>query len=102
MSSAEKHVDDDRRPRPLDDNRRADGDNSNLVRVAGRDYLTAARLAEILGVTCRTLHRWDALRVGPPKIKIGRTVLYDAAKIPTWLESRESKPVRLAARGGAS
>lgn len=72
-----------------------------VVRIAGRDYLSAARLAEILGVTTRTLHRWDAHRVGPPKIKAGRLVLYDAEKIPAWLESRETRPVRLTARRDA-
>ena len=75
--------------------------NTDVVRIAGRDYLTAAKLARTLGVTTRTLHRWDAHRVGPPKIKAGRLVLYDAEKIPTWLESRETRPVRLTARRDA-
>lgn len=36
------------------------------VEIAGRCYVTADRLAAILGVTVRTLCRWDAARIGPP------------------------------------
>src|SRR4051794_13417689 len=51
------------------------------VEIAGRHYITADRLAAMLGVTARTLGRWDAARIGPPKIKIGRLVLFDLAKL---------------------
>ena len=63
------------------------------LEIAGRRYVTAAQLATTLGVTVRTLSRWDAARIGPPKIKIGKLVLFDLAKLPEWLASRQSKPV---------
>jgi hypothetical protein len=44
-------------------------------------------------VTTRTLARWDDRRFGPPKIKVGKLILYDLAKLPGWLESHESTPV---------
>ena len=47
------------------------------LEIAGRRYLTAERLATSLGITVRTLARWDAARIGPPKIKIGKLVLFD-------------------------
>ena len=60
------------------------------IEIAGRQYITAHRLAAALGVTVRTLTRWDAARIGPPKIKIGKRVLFDVAKLPEWLATREA------------
>ena len=68
------------------------------IEVAGRRYITADRLAAMLGVTVRTLGRWDAARIGPPKIKVGKLVLFDLAKLPAWLAARETEPVRAAGR----
>lgn len=68
------------------------------VEIAGREYITPEALADLLGVTTRTLARWDAARIGPPKIKVGRTVLFDLAKLPESLASRETAPVRLSGR----
>jgi len=64
------------------------------VEIAGRHYLTADRLANMLAVTVRTLARWNTSRIGPPKISIGKTVLYDLSKLPDWLASRETHPTR--------
>jgi hypothetical protein len=64
------------------------------VEIAGRHYVTAERLASMLGVTVRTLARWNASRIGPPKISIGKTVLFDLAKLPDWLATRETHPTR--------
>lgn len=77
-----------------------DDQSKAKISVAGKTYLTASGLAEILGITPRTLARWDEARVGPPKIKIGRLVVYDTDKIPDWMARHESQPVRLAAREG--
>jgi hypothetical protein len=68
------------------------------VEIAGRRYVTADRLAATLGVTVRTLGRWDAARIGPPKIKIGKLILFDLAKLPDWLATRETEPVRASGR----
>jgi hypothetical protein len=64
------------------------------IDVAGRRYVTADRLASMLHVTTRTLARWTAARIGPPKIKVGKLVLFELAKVPGWLASRETEPVR--------
>ena len=68
------------------------------VEIAGRRYVTADRLAATLGVTIRTLARWDVARIGPPKIKIGKLVLFDLAKLPAWLATRATEPVRATGR----
>jgi hypothetical protein len=64
------------------------------VEIAGHHYVTAQRLANMLSVTERTLARWNAARIGPPKISIGKTVLYDVSKLPDWLATRETHPTR--------
>jgi len=56
------------------------------------DRSAAARL---LGVSARTLDRWHLLRVGPPRILIGRQVRYRVSAIETWLLAQEEKHPRL-------
>ncbi len=64
------------------------------VEIAGKHYVNADRLAGLLNVTVRTLARWDARRIGPPTIKVGRLRLYDLSKLPAWLTTRETAPIR--------
>lgn len=68
------------------------------IEIANRRYVTADGLAAMLGVTVRTLSRWDAARIGPPKIRIGKKVLFDLAKLPDWLATHETEPVRASGR----
>ena len=63
------------------------------ISLGGRDYATQDGLAKMLGVTTRTLGRWDERRIGPPRTKIGRLVLYDLAKLPGWLDRHETLPL---------
>ena len=64
------------------------------IEIAGRRYVTADRLARMLGITVRTLNRWNASRSGPPRIKKGKLVLFDISKLPDYLASHETEPVR--------
>ncbi len=61
------------------------------IEIAGKRYVTPERLAQLLGCSPRTVARWDAERIGPPRIKVGKTVLYDLEKLPAWLAGRESR-----------
>lgn len=56
-------------------------------------HLTPEDVATQLGISRRTLGRWHALRVGPARCKVGRTVLYRSTAIETWLEQNETQPV---------
>jgi predicted DNA-binding transcriptional regulator AlpA len=60
------------------------------IEIGGRRFVNACRVASILGVSVRTLSRWNADGTGPPRIKVGRKVLFDLLKIPDWLASRET------------
>jgi hypothetical protein len=67
---------------------------SREIELGGQRYLTEARLASVLGVTQRTLCRWRIRGIAPPRTKIGRLVLIPVEKLPDWLASRETEPVR--------
>jgi hypothetical protein len=69
-------------------------DEEGEIEIAGRRYVRRRRLAKLLGVTDRTLARWNARGIGPAKITIGKTVLFDLAKLPDWLATRETAPTR--------
>ncbi len=58
------------------------------------DYLHPEALAAQLGVSIRTLYRWNSLGFGPPKTKIGGKVLYHAEAVRRWLKANERGPVR--------
>jgi phage terminase Nu1 subunit (DNA packaging protein) len=53
------------------------------------DFLTKQELAAELGREMRTLDRWDALGIGPPRTCVGRKVLYRRASVQRWLAAQE-------------
>jgi Helix-turn-helix domain len=52
-------------------------------------YIREADLAKQLRRSVRTLQRLAARRIGPPGIKIGRSVYYKIESVRTWLEQQE-------------
>jgi predicted DNA-binding transcriptional regulator AlpA len=58
------------------------------------DFLDRQQLAAELGVGVRTIIRWDAMRIGPPRVKIGRQLYYNRASVREWLTSIERKQAR--------
>ena len=68
------------------------------IPLLGDDYLTQQDLARELHVSVRTLARWRVERIGPPRIVVGRLLLYRRAAVRDWLESREEQPRRKARR----
>lgn len=58
------------------------------------EYLTKDELAESLGVSVRTLDRWHLLRVGPPRTRAGKKVLYHRAAIIDWLQHQVEPSLR--------
>jgi hypothetical protein len=53
------------------------------------EFLAKEKLAAELGRNVRTLDRWDALRMGPPRTHVGRKVLYRRASVQKWLAAQE-------------
>jgi len=55
-------------------------------------YRTRAELARELGITDRTLRRWDRLRIGPRKLKMGpRRIVYKVEDVRRWLDEGGQK-----------
>jgi hypothetical protein len=52
-------------------------------------YLTPTQLAAQIGCCEKTLHRWDAARIGPPRVHVGRKVMYRREAVAEWLIKRE-------------
>ena len=55
------------------------------------DYLTVTELAQQLGVSRRTVERWEELRIGPPVTRVGRLVRYRRDAVHQWLRRKEQK-----------
>lgn len=66
--------------------------------LLSHEYLTPDGLAHELGTSLRTLARWHAKRIGPPRTIIGRTILYRRESVAAWLREREERPVRRRSR----
>ena len=55
------------------------------------DWINREDLAGQLSVTTDTLARWATQGIGPPRIRIGRRVLYRRASVEKWLAEMERK-----------
>jgi predicted DNA-binding transcriptional regulator AlpA len=53
-------------------------------------YLRREELARQFGLSTRTIDRWEALRIGPPRVHIGRTILYNVESVREWLLKRQT------------
>jgi hypothetical protein len=42
----------------------------------------------------RVLQNWRQQGIGPPFIKVGKTVYYERASVIAWLKSQQTEPVR--------
>lgn len=62
------------------------------------DYLIPEQLAAELGVSERTIHRWHALRIGPPRVTIGRKPYYRRSSVAEWIAKQEVDPAASAGR----
>ena len=60
------------------------------------EFLTKEELAAELRRNPRTLDRWVVLGIGPPRTRVGRTVLYRRSSVEKWLSTQEHH------HGGAS
>jgi hypothetical protein len=55
-------------------------------------YVEKNKLATELKKNPRTLDRWDALGIGPPRTHVGRQVLYRRSSVQKWLAAQERLP----------
>jgi len=53
------------------------------------DYWTKPETARALNICEKTLDRWHLDKRGPPRTKLGRTVLYKKTSVAAWLATQE-------------
>lgn len=56
------------------------------------EYITSNQLAAELGISLETLRRWESKRIGPPRVKIGSTILFRIGAVQEWLLGQETLP----------
>ena len=61
-------------------------------------YITKPDLAAQLQKSTRTLDRLERQRLGPPRTKIGRLILYRVDSVRDWLASQEQNHKRTRGR----
>jgi predicted DNA-binding transcriptional regulator AlpA len=62
--------------------------------LLGGEYMTDKQTADFLGIHPRTLYRRYLERSGPPRIELGRKILYMRSSVIAWLDSCERQQVR--------
>jgi phage terminase Nu1 subunit (DNA packaging protein) len=53
------------------------------------EYLNKAEAAAGLGVSPATLDRWNRIRIGPVRTKIGNQVYYRVAELKAWMRAQQ-------------
>lgn len=53
------------------------------------EFLTREELAVELRVNKRTLDRWEAVGIGPPRTLVGRQILFRRSSLLKWLAAQE-------------
>jgi hypothetical protein len=66
-------------------------DSLSPAKLVLEGYLRREELAKQLRLSPRTIDRWEALRLGPPRISVGRTILYNIQSVQEWLLSNEQQ-----------
>ncbi|GBQ28701.1 putative transcriptional regulator [Gluconacetobacter sacchari DSM 12717] len=52
-----------------------------------RDYLRTTEVAELLGLSPRTLEKYRVIGEGPTFLKLGQRVLYARSDVEAWLQA---------------
>jgi hypothetical protein len=58
------------------------------------NHLPETEAASGIGKTTRTLQSWRQQGIGPPYVKIGKTVYYERSALLAWLKGQQVMPVR--------
>jgi excisionase family DNA binding protein len=63
---------------------------SSTVEIGGLSYITTDELAQRLGVSAKTIWRWQNQGFLPALVKIGRVRLYREDRLTAWLATYEN------------
>jgi predicted DNA-binding transcriptional regulator AlpA len=62
------------------------------------EYWERKEFAQVMGVDPRSVDTWEVKGIGPPRIKIGKRILYRKSSVMQWLATRETSRNRRMAR----
>lgn len=57
------------------------------------DHVELHAFCDQLGISTRTADRWDILRTGPPRTRLGKKIYYKKTSVLEWLKRREQAAV---------
>lgn len=57
-----------------------------------KELMTEPDYAALRGVSVRTIQRERALRMGPPFIKLGKSIFYRPEAVDAWIIAQEQTP----------
>jgi predicted DNA-binding transcriptional regulator AlpA len=60
---------------------------ADLQYVAFKNVLPFLAARHQIYITPRTWYRWEAQRVGPPRLRIGRSIVYRVSDLKDWVDS---------------
>lgn len=64
------------------------------VKSLSDTFLSKEQVAEMLHVNVATLWRWAQLKTGPPRLVIGRKVLYSRAAVEMYMAHEQERQSR--------
>ena len=53
------------------------------------EILTVRKVAELFQVHPMTVYRWVEKRVGPPHVRVGRSIFFRRDAVDTWMRENE-------------
>ena len=59
------------------------------VRLTTQAWRRGNRMSTKAARNPRTLDRWDVLRTGPPRTRVGRKIYYNRVSVRRWLAAQE-------------
>ena len=62
---------------------------NEFLALPDQEYVTEADLASVLDRDINTMRRWAVDRKGPPRTRMGRTVVYRVGAFRQWLLAQE-------------
>ena len=55
--------------------------------MAEKEYLTLPEVSELIQKPAGTLYQWRTKKIGPPSMKVGRSLLYKRTDLEAWLDT---------------
>lgn len=79
---------------PTGSSEKSESSESGAASFFNKEFMQPYELAEVLGISTRSLARWHAIGRGPPRIRVHNLIFYRQSAVRDWLIEAEVAPVR--------